>query len=99
MPATQVAEALYRAFQQKESGRLTLVAGARRAELRLSEGNLVEAKVAFGHQSMAQSLLLAEKLKPSQLDALWARGEGGVLEPESLDEIGAVAEEAERLQL
>jgi hypothetical protein len=97
--ATQVAEALFRAHEKKETGRLTLVAGGRTAELRLEKGDLVGAELGFGHQTMTQALLVAGKVDPARLDALWARGEAGALEPDTLEELGTSPQEARRVQL
>src|SRR5438874_5194928 len=86
---TAAAEALYRAIKDKATGWVTLSAQGRESQLLFEQGNLVGANVTFGHQSLAQALLQDRKIHAAQLDAMWARGEGGRVDAESLVELGA----------
>jgi curved DNA-binding protein CbpA len=69
------AEALFRAHQDRSTGWLTLVCHGREAKLYLQHGDLVGARLGFGHQTDAQALLAAGLLPLPALDGLWARGE------------------------
>ena len=71
------AEALFRAHQDKSTGWLTLLCGGREAKLYLQHGDLVGARLGFGHQTDAQALLASGALVPPALDLLWARGQLG----------------------
>src|SRR5438105_3882498 len=93
------AEALYRAIKDKATGWVTLTAQGRESQLLFDQGDLVGANIAFGHQSLAQSLLQDGKIQAAQLDALWARGEGGRVDGESLSELGADSGAASALQV
>jgi len=69
------AEALFRAHQDKSTGWLTLLSGAREAKLYVQFGDLVGARLGFGGQTDAQALLAAGALVPAALDVLWSRGQ------------------------
>jgi curved DNA-binding protein CbpA len=69
------AEALFRAHQDRSTGWLTLVCHGREAKLYLQHGDLVGARLGFGHQTDAQALLAAGLLPLPALDGLWAKGE------------------------
>src|SRR6516165_10655842 len=69
------AEALFRAHQDRSTGWLTLLCGGREAKLYLQHGDLVGARLGFGHQTAAQALFAAGELVPPALDLLWSRGE------------------------
>lgn len=69
------AEALFRAHQDKSTGWLTLLSGGREAKLYVQFGDLVGARLGFGHQTDAQALLAAGALVPPSLDLLWSRGQ------------------------
>jgi hypothetical protein len=69
------AEALFRAHQDKSTGWLTLLCGGREAKLYVQFGDLVGARLGFGHQTDAQALLAAGALVPPVLDTLWSRGQ------------------------
>jgi curved DNA-binding protein CbpA len=69
------AEALFRAHQDRSTGWLTLVCHGRDAKLYLQHGDLVGARLGFGHQTDAQALLAAGLLPLPVLDGLWAKGE------------------------
>jgi curved DNA-binding protein CbpA len=71
------AEALFRAHQDRSTGWLTLVCHGREAKLYLQHGDLVGARLGFGHQTDAQALLAAGLLPLPALDGLWAKGELG----------------------
>jgi len=71
------AEALFRAHQDKSTGWLTLLCGGREAKLYLQHGDLVGARLGFGHQTDAQALLASGALVPPALDLLWSRGQLG----------------------
>src|SRR5205823_1860099 len=86
---SSAAEALYRAIKDKATGWITLSAQGRESQLLFEAGDLVGANIAFGYQSVAQSLLQDGAIRAAQLDAMWARGEGGRVDAESLVELGA----------
>ncbi|MBL8952406.1 MAG: molecular chaperone DnaJ, partial [Myxococcaceae bacterium] len=88
-----VAEALLNAHKQRASGWLTLTFSGRESKLLLKEGDLVGAQMGFGHQSALQGLLQSKRLTLGQLDALWARGDAGKADAETLEEVGASAAE------
>jgi curved DNA-binding protein CbpA len=69
------AEALFRAHQDRSTGWLTLLCGGREAKLYLQYGDLVGARLGFGHQTDAQALLATGALVPPALDHLWFRGQ------------------------
>ncbi|HVP60582.1 MAG TPA: DnaJ domain-containing protein [Myxococcaceae bacterium] len=71
------AEALFRAHQDKSTGWLTLLCGGREAKLYLQHGDLVGARLGFGHQTDAQALLASGALVPPAVDLLWSRGQLG----------------------
>src|SRR5262249_32493270 len=71
------AEALFRAHQDRSTGWLTLLSRGREAKLYVQFGDLVGARLGFGHQTEAQALLAAGALVPPALDLLWARGQLG----------------------
>ena len=71
------AEALFRAHQDRSTGWLTLLCGGREAKLYLQHGDLVGARLGFGHQTDAQALLASGALVPPALDLLWFRGQLG----------------------
>ena len=71
------AEALFRAHQDKSTGWLTLLCGGREAKLYLQHGDLVGARLGFGHQTDAQALLASGALVAPALDLLWSRGQLG----------------------
>ena len=71
------AEALFRAHQDKSTGWLTLLCGGREAKLYVQHGDLVGARLGFGHQTDAQALLASGALVPPALDLLWSRGQLG----------------------
>jgi len=94
------AEALFRAHQDKSTGWLTLLSGGREAKLYLQHGDLVGARLGFGHQTDAQALLAAGALVPPALDLLWTRGqlgdparvcEAAGVDPTVLSEVRALA--------
>ena len=72
-PLPPAAEALFRAHHDRSTGWLTLVCGGREAKLYLQHGDLVGARLGFGHQTAAQALLAAGELVPPALDLLWSR--------------------------
>ena len=74
-PLPPAAEALFRAHHDRSTGWLTLVCGGREAKLYLQHGDLVGARLGFGHQTAAQALFAAGELVPPALDLLWSRGE------------------------
>jgi len=74
-PLPSAAEALFRAHHDRSTGWLTLVCGGREAKLYLQHGDLVGARLGFGHQTPAQALFAAGELVPPALDLLWSRGE------------------------
>jgi curved DNA-binding protein CbpA len=74
------AEALFRAHLDKSTGWLTLLCGGREAKLYLQHGDLVGARLGFGHQTDAQSLLAAGALVPPAMDLLWSRFQLGDLD-------------------
>ena len=69
------AEALFRAHQDRSTGWLTLLCGGREAKLYVQYGDLVGARLGFGHQTEAQALLASGALVPPALDRLWSRGQ------------------------
>ncbi|HET9034581.1 MAG TPA: hypothetical protein VFN45_00190, partial [Myxococcaceae bacterium] len=71
------AEALFRAHQDRSTGWLTLLCGGREAKLYLQHGDLVGARLGFGHQTDAQALLATGALVPPALDHLWFGGQLG----------------------
>ncbi|MGZ6028323.1 MAG: molecular chaperone DnaJ, partial [Myxococcaceae bacterium] len=94
------AEALFRAHQDKSTGWLTLLCGGREAKLYVQFGDLVGARLGFGHQTDAQALLAAGALVPPVLDTLWSRGqladparvhEAAGVDPTSASELRALA--------
>jgi len=94
------AEALFRAHQDKSTGWLTLLCGGREAKLYLQHGDLVGARLGFGHQTDAQALLASGALVPPALDLLWSRGqladparvcEAAGVDPTLLSEVRALA--------
>lgn len=97
MPALEVAEALYRAHKERATGYVRLQEAGRESSLALKDGELLGMELDFGFQSLAQSLLQGGWLDPGQLDALWARGEGGRLEAETLAELGITLSQATAL--
>ena len=74
-PLPPAAEALFRAHQDKSTGWLTLLSGGREAKLYVQFGDLVGARLGFGHQTDAQALLASGALVPPALDLLWSRGQ------------------------
>jgi|GEM_PF-375457 curved DNA-binding protein CbpA len=74
-PLPPAAEALFRAHQDRSTGWLTLLCGGREAKLYLQHGDLVGARLGFGHQTEAQALLATGALVPPVLDHLWFRGQ------------------------
>ena len=94
------AEALFRAHQDRSTGWLTLLCGGREAKLYLQHGDLVGARLGFGHQTEAQALLASGTLVPPALDLLWSRGqladpgrvcEAAGVDPTLLSEVRALA--------
>ena len=94
------AEALFHAHQDKSTGWLTLLSGGREAKLYVQFGDLVGARLGFGHQTDAQALLAAGALVPPALDLLWSRGhledparvhEAAGVDPTSVSELRALA--------
>ena len=94
------AEALFRAHQDKSTGWLTLLCGGREAKLYLQYGDLVGARLGFGHQTEAQALLASGALVPPAMDLLWSRGqltdparvcEAAGVDPTLLSEVRALA--------
>ncbi|HEY1905317.1 MAG TPA: DnaJ domain-containing protein [Myxococcaceae bacterium] len=94
------AEALFRAHQDRSTGWLTLLCGGREAKLYLQHGDLVGARLGFGHQTDAQALLASGALVAPALDLLWSRGqaadpalvcEAAGVDPTSLSEVRALA--------
>jgi tetratricopeptide (TPR) repeat protein len=94
------AEALFRAHQDKSTGWLTLLCGGREAKLYLQHGDLVGARLGFGHQTEAQALLASGALVAPALDLLWSHGHAGDparvceaagVDPTSLSETRALA--------
>ena len=94
------AEALFRAHQDKSTGWLTLLCGGREAKLYLQHGDLVGARLGFGHQTEPQALLAVGALVPPALDLLWSRGqlgdparvcEAAGVDPTVLSEVRALA--------
>lgn len=94
------AEALFRAHQDKSTGWLTLLSGGREAKLYVQFGDLVGARLGFGHQTDAQALLAAGALVPPALDLLWSSGrlsdlarvhEAAGVDPTSASEVRALA--------
>ena len=94
------AEALFRAHQDKSTGWLTLLCGGREAKLYLQYGDLVGARLGFGHQTEAQALLASGALVPPAMDLLWSRGqlvdparicEAAGVDPTILSEVRALA--------
>ena len=73
------AEALFRAHQDRSTGWLTLLSHGREAKLYVQFGDLVGARLGFGHQTESQALLASGALVPPALDLLWARGQLGDL--------------------
>ena len=94
-----VAEALLEAHKQRASGWMTLTFWGRESKLLLKEGDVVGAQMGFGHQSALQGLLQSKKLTLSQLDALWARGDAGKADAETLEEVGASPTESAAQQV
>jgi curved DNA-binding protein CbpA len=82
MPVPQLAEALYEAYRQRSSGRLTVVAQGRKSELLFVRGNLVGAEIRSGHRTLPQSLMLAGLIDAARIDSLWGDGQDlrGVVE-------------------
>src|SRR5262245_54127747 len=76
MELPAAAEVLFEAQRARSTGRLHLVSQGRRAELLLSQGDLVGARVGFGHLTLAQALMQEGVLDAAGLDALWAIGNG-----------------------
>ncbi|HZW89481.1 MAG TPA: hypothetical protein VFF12_10415, partial [Myxococcaceae bacterium] len=94
------AEALFRAHQDKSTGWLTLLCGGREAKLYLQHGDLVGARLGFGHQTEAQALLASGALVPPAMDLLWSHGqladaarvcEAAGVDPTFLSEVRALA--------
>jgi curved DNA-binding protein CbpA len=71
------ADALFRAAREHATGWLTFSSSGAEARLYLQAGDLVGARLGFGYQTLAQSLLSSGALDLPTLDALWARGEAG----------------------
>src|SRR5689334_14517964 len=94
MAGPSIAQALLDAHQRKASGWMTVKTFGRDSKLLLKDGDLVGAQMGFGHQSVLQGLLQSKRINLSQLDALWARGEAGQTDGETLEELGTSAEEA-----
>jgi tetratricopeptide (TPR) repeat protein len=82
-----LAAALYRAHKGKFTGHLNLTLGDRSSQLMVVDGDVVGAKLGFGHQTRAQALLVTGAISPDKLDALWARGEAGEVAGETLSEV------------
>ena len=94
------AEALFRAHQDRSTGWLTLLCGGREAKFYLQHGDLVGARLGFGHQTEAQAVLASGALVPPALDLLWSRGqladparvcEAAGVDPTLLSEVRALA--------
>lgn len=94
------AEALFRAHQDRSTGWLTLLCSGREAKLYLQHGDLVGARLGFGHQTDAQALLASGALILPALDLLWSRGqlgdparvcEAAGVDPTSASELRALA--------
>ncbi|MEW6434700.1 MAG: molecular chaperone DnaJ, partial [Myxococcota bacterium] len=92
----QIAEALFTAHAQRATGWLTCTARGRESRLGFRDGHLVALDLRFGFQAPVQALVQAGKLGLGQLDALWARGEAGSVDPETLEELGVSVADAER---
>jgi curved DNA-binding protein CbpA len=99
MTLSPAAEALFDALERRASGTLELrAAHGQRARLSLHEGDLVDAQVGFGFQSLAQVLWRAGQLTPQQLDALWSGGEGGEPGNDALTRLGLDPRRAQTLR-
>ncbi len=96
MELTSTAEALYQAHKGHATGTLTLTARGRSCELKFQDGNLVGAQVGFGHRTLAQALLQEGLLDATQLDTLWANGDGGG--EASLDALRIARQDADAAQ-
>src|SRR4051812_32566136 len=68
---------------------MTLTFRGRESKLLLKAGDLVGAQMGFGHQTLLQGLLQSKRLSLNQLDALWARGDAGKADAETLEDVGA----------
>lgn len=63
------------AHRDRVTGLVELRAGDLRSELFWRDGDVVGARLAWGHRSLAQALVLAGRLPVERLDALWASGQ------------------------
>ena len=88
MANAQVAEALFKAHTERATGWVTCVAHGRESRLAFQDGDLVDLELQFGFQAPLQALLASNQVSASQLDALWARGEAGSSDAETLGELG-----------
>ncbi|MGV3621464.1 MAG: molecular chaperone DnaJ, partial [Archangium sp.] len=93
----QVAEALFRAWVDRQTGWLTCTSQGRETKIPLREGSVVGTSLGagFGWQGTVPALLQNGRLGLSQLDALWARGEAAAHDSDTLDELGIVPADAE----
>ncbi|MCC6337447.1 MAG: molecular chaperone DnaJ, partial [Myxococcales bacterium] len=91
----QIAEALFSAHAARATGWLTCSSGGRESRLGFRDGQLVQVDLRFGFQAAAQALVQAGRIELFQLDALWARGEAGAVEAETLEELGVTLQDAE----
>ncbi|MEW5738628.1 MAG: molecular chaperone DnaJ, partial [Myxococcota bacterium] len=91
----QIAEALFNAHAARATGWLTCTAGGRESRLGFRDGQLVQVDLSFGFQAPAQALVQAGRIELFQLDALWARGEAGAVETETLEELGVSVQDME----
>ncbi|MBS1152368.1 MAG: DnaJ protein, partial [Myxococcaceae bacterium] len=98
MAGPSIAQALLDAHQRKASGWITVKTLGQDSKLTLKDGDLVGAQMGFGHQSVLQGLLQSRRINLSQLDALWARGEAGSADEETLEELGTSGEDARAQQ-
>ncbi len=92
------ADALFRAAREHATGWLTFAARGAEARLYLQAGDLVGARLGFGHQTLAQALLGVGAVDLSTLDTLWADGAAGPDSPALLSACGGDAAIAEELQ-
>jgi curved DNA-binding protein CbpA len=88
------ADTLFRAAREHSTGWLTFVSGGAEARLYLQAGDLVGARLGFGYQTLAQSLLAAGVLDLPTLDSLWAQGDASsaeaLLKASGVDDTAAV---------
>src|SRR4051812_41778275 len=99
MVNTPLAAALLAAHKERATGWLTLSAHGRTTKLALREGRVVDAEWGLGHHGVGAALLARGRIDAATLDVLWARGEAGKPDQETLLELGLLPSEAAKAQV